>query len=123
VLTESAAARLWESRRELAVGPGTTLLKVPVTPRRIIALDAAVSRLAAQRYYSSGGQEAWLSLESSAELPALHEVLEKLDLRGLVVLGAGGCPLIGARRDEELQRRVRRAFDPESRFVTRLESQ
>ena len=122
VLEENEAALHWERRRELAVSSGTTLLKVPVTPRRIVGLDAAVSQLAPQRYYSSGGQEAWLSLESSAELPALDEVLEKLDLRGLVVLGAGGCPLIGASRDEELQRRLRRAFDPESRFVTQLES-
>jgi glycolate oxidase FAD binding subunit len=122
MLADNEAGLHWEQRRELLAPEGTTLLKVPVTPRRIVGLDAAMNHLARERYYSSGGQEAWLSLESSAELAALDEVLTRLDLRGLVVLGGVGGPLLGARRDEELQRRVRRAFDPESRFVTPLGS-
>lgn len=107
---------LWQNAREFEWSPpGAALVKVPLTPARIPALEAELEKTAALRRYSAGGQVAWIAWPDS--LTKLHDLLTAQALSGLVVFGPPGRPLLGApRSDHEFARRVRQALDPQGRF-------
>mgnify|MGYP001236489729 CR=1 FL=1 len=111
---------LWESVREFVWVPAeATLVKVPLTPARIAALEAALEQTSAVRRYSAGGQVAWLSWPHAVDV--LDHTLERLGLSGLAILGpsAPGMPggLIGVRRSRHaFASRVKAALDPALRF-------
>lgn len=107
---------LWQSVREFEWSPPeAALVKVPLTPARIPALEAELDRTAALRRYSAGGQVAWIAWPES--LPKLHDLLTTQALSGLVIFGPPGQPLLGApRSNHEFARRVRQALDPPGRF-------
>jgi glycolate oxidase FAD binding subunit len=105
----------WRAARELDWVPdGWCLVKVPLAPRRIVDLEAALAGHAAQRRYSAGGNLAWIA---TSEPPAwLDAALQGLKLPGLVVLGPPGQPQIGARTGAIFGPRVKQALDPEGKF-------
>lgn len=120
----------WTSLRELDWLPeGSWLVKVPLTPRRIAALEAALEALAdsaPRRRYSGGGAVAWLAWPEGLGFERLEQLLERHGLSGLVVKGrfAAGrrfSPprLLLNRRQSVFEERVRRALDPRGRFVWR----
>lgn len=110
------AAAWWSQRRKLGEGRGgATLVKVPTTPARIVALDRALEGLGASRHYGAGGQQAWLSLQGD-ELERLDRRLRGMSLRAVVVLGEPGSPLLGHAGDAEFLRRIGAALDPKARF-------
>ncbi len=112
---EADDAEAWRAARELAwVPPGWTLVKVPLTPQRIPALEQALASLTNQRRYSGGGNVAWLASPEPPE--SLAGILAAQGLSGLVVLGPPGRPLIGAPQAEGFARRVQSALDPLGRF-------
>jgi glycolate oxidase FAD binding subunit len=107
-------AETWRTARELAWVPaGWTLVKVPLTPKRIPALEARLAGTGVQRRYSVGGNVGWLA---APEPSALEAALAAQGLPGLVVLGAPGRPLLGPQPGESFGRRVRSAMDPKGRF-------
>ncbi|MCZ6508923.1 MAG: FAD-binding protein [Acidobacteria bacterium] len=113
----AVAVEHWSMVRELGwLRDETFLVKVPLTPPRILDLDRRVEGLSSTRYYSAGGQQAWLALTSPKDLTSLDRVLSDAGLRGLVVLGDGGPVLLGVSRDRELVERLRRALDPRGLF-------
>lgn len=118
VLTGGEDAAIWRDAIEFAWAPrGCALVKVPVTPGRILNLEKDLSGLP-ERRYSAGGQVAWIAWPGS--LQDLDARLKALDLSGLVVLGQPGItgPVrLGARAGEPLERRVKAALDPQGRFV------
>ena len=118
VLTGGEDAAIWRDAIEFAWAPrGCALVKVPVTPGRILNLEKDLSGLP-ERRYSAGGQVAWIAWPGS--LQDLDARLKALDLSGLVVLAAPGItgPVrLGARAGEPLERRVKAALDPQGRFV------
>jgi glycolate oxidase FAD binding subunit len=93
------------------------LIKVPLTPKRIPALDAALERLGAARRYSVAGNVAWLAW------PAVRPLAE-LDLgglHGLIVRGPpleGAAPWLGPPPDtaRAFATAVKHALDPERRM-------
>ena len=106
----------WRAARELAWVPnGWQLVKVPLTPGRIHAFDAAATALPAQRRYSAAGNAAWLATPAPVE--AVHTLLLAQGLAGLVVVGPPGRPLIGTQTGHEFGVLVRRAMDGEGRWV------
>ncbi|MDR5710043.1 MAG: FAD-binding protein [Armatimonadota bacterium] len=108
---------VWEGAREFAwVPPGTCLVKVPVTPRRLAGLEARLARSGALRRYSVGGTCAWVAWPG--ELGLLHRMLVELGLAGLCVLGPPGRGKLGEWEGEAFARRVRRALDPHGKFGT-----
>jgi glycolate oxidase FAD binding subunit len=115
LLSGAEEATLWHEAREFAWIPQAwTLVKVPLTPKRIIDLDRYLAGFSALRRYSSGGNVAWVAL---AEPPAaLHALLLELGLFGLVVFGPPGQVRIGARAGEAVERRVKGVFDPGHRL-------
>jgi len=108
-------AELWRSRREFTwLEPGQTLVKVPLTPRRVPALDEQLAAQGAQRRYSSGANLAWVGWPGPIE--PLHRLLQGQDLSGLAVLGHADQSLLGARVGETFAQRVKKALDPENKF-------
>ncbi len=105
---------LWQDVRELKwLPPGWSLIKVPVTPKRIPALEQALPS-AALRRYSGGGQAAWIALAAPAE--TLETILISQGLAGLVLIGTTDRVRLGVRTGEEFERRVKDALDPRGRF-------
>ncbi len=92
--------------------PGRPLVKIPLGPRALPALEATLA--AWPRRYTAGGHVAWVSPDAPA---ALDEPLRALGLAGLVFAGpADGGPILGLRQGEGLARRVKAALDPTGRF-------
>jgi glycolate oxidase FAD binding subunit len=106
---------LWRAVRELKWLPQDwSLMKVPVTPKRIPALDQALPPTALRRY-TGGGQAAWIALADRAE--TLDPILIAQGLAGLVLIGDTDRPRLGVRASESFERRVKDALDPQHRFV------
>ncbi len=105
---------LWQTVRELKwLPPGWSLVKVPVTPKRIPALDQALPATTMRRY-TAGGQAAWIALADRAE--TLDPILAAQGLAGLVLIGTTERVRLGVRAGESFERRVKDALDPHRRF-------
>ncbi|BCX03820.1 MAG: 2-hydroxy-acid oxidase [Candidatus Roseilinea sp.] len=112
IITGDDEVALWCAAREFAwAADGEPVVKVPLTPGRIPALDARVQP--ARRRYSVGGNVAWIATHALDDLDA---TLKSLDLTGLVLLNAPGDPRIGRRTHNAFAERVLRALDPQSKF-------
>lgn len=116
VLQDADEEQLWRLVRELTwVPPDWSLVKTPLTPGRMAALEAALAGKEILRRYSGGGQVAWLAFPQSprhiAELLAAHNLV------GLALFGAQGSPQLGEMPGKTLLQRVKRALDPAYRFV------
>jgi len=108
--------RFWGNLREMAWVPaGWSLIKVPLTPGRILAFDAELKDTPCLRHYSAGGQVAWVAM---AELPnSLHESLITQGFSGLVLFGKSEQPLLGRNPATPFAKRIKTALDPSLRFV------
>jgi glycolate oxidase FAD binding subunit len=114
-LTDIAEAQLWTDVREFAWVPADWLLvKVPLTPARIAAVEDALGPHQARRRYSVGGNLLWLAWPDSPT--ALSDILTILELTGLVLRGPADDPWVGRRPRPEFGRRVKQALDPDNRF-------
>ena len=100
---EIVADEYWRGVNEFAWA-GETLVKVAVTPRRIVELDKRLSR---KRRYSVAGNVAWIT-QTDVDLGSLG-------LSGLVVRGERPIRL-GADASGTFVPRVKRALDPDGRF-------
>ncbi len=115
-VAEAEEARLWRDARELAWTPaGWSLVKVPLTPKKIIGLE---QRLAAQdiRRYSVAGQVAWIATADRARLDA---TLAEAGLSGLALVGPPGKARLGIQPGATFERRVKQALDPGGKFPAR----
>lgn len=116
VVAESEEARFWRDARELAWMPaGWSLVKVPVTPKKIVGLDQSLPAQAARRY-SVAGQVAWIA---TADLAGLDAALTEVGLSGLVLLGPADKLRLGVQPGAPFERRAKQALDPADRFPTR----
>lgn len=96
------------------VPDGATLVRVPLTARRVAALDAALAGVPVR--LSLGANLAWIAWPASRALGELHTVLRTLGLAGCPLTGRPGPTVIGARSGGAFAERVRRALDPDRRF-------
>ncbi|MGC8779757.1 MAG: FAD-binding protein [Anaerolineae bacterium] len=109
-------ARFWRDARELAWAPvGRSVVKVPLTPKKILGLEKQVASDAIRRY-SVAGQVAWIATADPAGLDA---TLARNALSGLVVIGPADKLRLGVRPGESFERRVKQALDPLNRFPGR----
>jgi len=114
-LWEPADAELWRSATEFSwAAGGHTLVKVPLTPSRMLSLDGRLAQQGAIRRYSAGANLAWVAWPGS--LHSLDEILTGENLSGLAVLGEAGQPRIGVRGGSSFAQRVRKALDPFHKF-------
>jgi hypothetical protein len=106
---------LWQNVRELTWLPqGWSLIKVPLTPQRLLAFENVLPS-AVLRHYTGGGQAAWLALSDRPE--TLEPILIAQGLTGLVLIGAADRVRLGVRTGAAFERRVKEALDPQHRFV------
>jgi glycolate oxidase FAD binding subunit len=114
-LEGDSEAELWRSQREFSwLKPGQTLVKVPVTPRRVLSLDEQLAAQGALRHYSCGANLAWVAWPGSVE--PLHNLLQSQGLSGLAILGQSEQTLLGLRTGEAFAGRVKKALDPNNKF-------
>jgi glycolate dehydrogenase FAD-binding subunit len=117
VVEGETEAKIWDTEREFGWVPsGNCLVKVPLTPERVALLEEQLSTKNAMRHYSAGANLAWIAWPGM--LAELGEILQILDLTGLVVLGPGGQPILGVRSSGEFAKRVKAALDPQGKFVS-----
>lgn len=121
-LGAAEAAAVWTEARELTwLRPDTTLVKVACGHRRVAELDAALATSGAMRRYS-GLRSALVAWPRELGLVALDEQLYRLGLPGIALLAPSGgademLPLLGRRDGGAFAVRVRRALDPDARFL------
>ncbi|MCK5314445.1 MAG: hypothetical protein KAJ53_04955 [Anaerolineales bacterium] len=94
---------------------GGALVKVPLTPKRALALHAELSARAATICYSVGANLAWIAWRESLDM--LDALLVAQDLSGLLIFGASESPRLGVRVGESFAHRVKAALDPINRWV------
>lgn len=108
----------WHGLREMLWAPlSGCVVKIPLTPARIPALEAQLASTPASRRYSSGGNVAWLAWpEPVAGRAQAEAILGALNLAGMQLAGAPGEALLGRQPDASFLRRVKQALDPSGRF-------
>jgi glycolate oxidase FAD binding subunit len=115
-LADPEELRLWEEARAFQwAGPSSTLVKVPVTPKRIPDLEGAFARDGIARRYGAGGNAAWIAGDDILAA-GLDETLRAQGLAGLVLRGPTDRVVLGAVAGAPFARRVKRALDPADRF-------
>lgn len=120
VLSGRPEREFWAQSSNFAWVPaGWSLIKVPLTPSRLPALEAEFATLAAGqpilRRYAAGGQVGWLAVQAAEA--ELHDLLSRHHLAGLKVLGPPGRLRLGEWPEAGFYRRVKQALDPTNRFV------
>jgi glycolate oxidase FAD binding subunit len=109
---------VWSDAAELAWAPaGARIVRVALTAHGVLALDAAVAAAGAAVRYSLGANVAWIAWPAARALDELDGELRALDLAGVVLTGEPDRPLLGAPRGGAFAARVRRALDPDARFL------
>lgn len=119
VLEEEEAEKFW--REAAAFGwseQGAALLKVPVTPDRILALDGFCEEAGSARRYGSAGNICWLSWPEGEPTERLDDGIRNLGLNGLAFGGGLARVRYGSWTRSEAMEAVRKVFDPENKFGT-----
>jgi len=113
--THSDDPTRWDAMNNLSWASNAKhVVKVVLSPRQIAKLDDAIQPIAPHRYYSVGGNVAWVATD---DLNALGKSLSEQELTGLVVLGETHTPILGKPIDNVLSGRVKHILDPENKFV------
>jgi glycolate oxidase FAD binding subunit len=115
-ITGEKETALWQQLREFSWLPAShSLLKVPLIPARIPALEARLAQGGARRRYSVGGNLAWVGWPG--EIVEIDAILRALELSGLLVFGPPGSPWVGVPpTGAAFARRVKRVLDPQGKF-------
>jgi glycolate oxidase FAD binding subunit len=123
VLEAADAVAHWREMRELTWVPaGFSLVKAPLQPGRIAAVEDALAGLARssaatpRAVYTAAGQQALIAWPRELALDDLDRALQSLGLQGLVVRGRCDRRRLGIRPGEAAIERARRALDPQGRF-------
>lgn len=102
----------WQAQNSFGWVPAeTNLVKVPITSKHIPVLENTLA--GAKRRYTVGGNIAWIADVDTARL---DRVLNSLDLVGLQLWGTGK-PYLGKRKGLALAQRVKKALDPQHKFL------
>jgi glycolate oxidase FAD binding subunit len=114
VLSAEEAVSAWTELREFrwAHADGA-LVKVPITPDKVLELMREISTTGdARAHMSAGGNVAFLSTHDAAGLDAM---LRARGLEGMTL--RGDAPLwLGTRRRPQIEASVKEALDPQNRF-------
>lgn len=125
VLEGEAEALCWEDLREWRWHPTNhSLLRLPITPSRIIELENWLSHKNVLRRYSVAGNVAWLAwpedvpenIPENVDVTLLDTWISQQQLNGRILHGREQGRLLGRSLAEPFARQVTHAIDPESRF-------
>jgi glycolate oxidase FAD binding subunit len=109
----------WQRAREFAWVPtGHAVIKLPLSPGQIPALEQMVSTMPAPvpRRYSVGGHLAWLAWPESLAVDSLDRVVRQLGRRALAITGDFPGPLRGDDSGAAFAERLLGVFDPAGKF-------
>lgn len=118
-LSETEDQELWRVAREfLWVPPEHGLVKVPIAPPQVAAMEQhlATLEMPVVRRYSVAGNVAWLAWPESLPAARLESLLQSLGQPGLALSGRWSEPRLGQRPGGFLARRLVDVFDPERKF-------
>ncbi len=108
----------WHHRRQWNdVDAGERLVRVPLAPSQLTALDASLNELRVPRRYGAAGNVAWIRWPASQPIRTLDETLLHHRLGGTLLTGTAARCRLGRRPSPELMRRLQQAMDPHKRFV------
>ena len=93
----------------------TTLVKIPISPARIPAIENVLARNSMIRRYSVAGNLLFLAWRET--VGSLHKILAKQQLTGVLLRGDWPYPLIGANNNSAFVNRIAAALDPGSKFL------
>lgn len=115
-LSEAEETVFWQTAREMQwVAANTAVFKIPLTPKRISALEQTLQNSGTIRRYSMAGQVAYVCWPDSPR--SIHEILINQGLSGQLLLGtAVPAPLFGKPPDPIFTKRVKEALDPQGKF-------
>jgi glycolate oxidase FAD binding subunit len=110
---------LWSDAAEFAwVPPDGVLVRVGMSIRQVVALDAALRVITGTRIrYAIGGTTAWISWPADVPLERLNTILNDLALPGMMLLGPPDQPFLGPATGGAFAQRIVRALDPDGRFL------
>ncbi len=115
VMADESEKLFWREAREFKRCPaGWALVKVPLTPKRIVDLESGLAALQTVRHYSCGGNVAWIA--TPAPLQQLDALLSSINLSGLVILGPAERVRLGVRNGQPVEARVKQVLDPRGVF-------
>jgi len=116
VLPEDLALNFWQEANAFSWTPkDNILIKVPLTPKRILEIESLLPKFVNRRY-GNAGNVAWLAWPENEAIVELDRMLAKADLSGLVFRGKAGMPNIGSWPRASVMDGVKRVFDPEGKF-------
>lgn len=105
-------ADAWESLRPRAATH--SLLRVPLTPSRILPLHAALRDVAVS--YGEAGNAAWIQWPADRAAAEIDTILRAAGLSAMVLSGPEPALRLGISTNEAAERLVKQALDPDGRF-------
>jgi len=93
------------------------LIRVPITPSRLLVVDASLQELSVRRRYSVAGNIVWIVWPASRPIQQLDESLRHLRVGGTVLTGVVPKFRLGLRPSTSMAHRVKLAVDPHEKFV------
>ena len=123
-LTGEADAALWSAAAEFDWLPaGHSLLKVPLNPKQVTDVEAALPGLEHQlpRRYSVGGNVLWLGWPDEADRGRLEGFLSEQTLSALALTGNWNKPQLGKQAGGYFMDKLRSVLDPEDKFTVQPE--
>lgn len=116
IAADGDEAEWWRQQRELAWAPADAILvKIPLAPPELPALEVMLAAANAQRHYSAGGSVAWVAWPGRSQ--QLDAELRRLNLSGLAIRGDVHQPLLGGQSGAAFLAKVKQALDPQARFL------
>ncbi len=111
-----ADANYWSDVAEFEwVEEKAALIKVPITPNRISAIDSVLASSDIKRRYTVAGNTLWISWSDSID--KLDGLLKSNKLSGVIVRGTVPAPMIGLNTKSAFADRVKAAMDPDNKFL------
>ena len=93
------------------------LVRAPITPSRLLQIDASLEELSVQRRYSAAGNVVWIAWPAERPTQQLDQCLRHHGLGATVLTGDVPRCRLGVRPNASMLKRIRSALDPAARFV------
>ncbi|CAN5800163.1 FAD-binding protein [soil metagenome] len=120
IFTGEADETVWREARAFAWLPAEhSLVKVPLSPRKLIELEAVLAKLepSPPRRYSVGGNVLWLGWPDDLGKAGLETLLNTHELSALALTGSWQKPLLGKQVGQAFAARVSSVLDPDDKFT------
>lgn len=116
VLSGTSELHYWRTASNFDwLSEGCCLIKIPITPARLLELESLFYETKSLRRYSAGANVAWVAWNGDPS--ELHDELCRLNLAGLRITGDRGPVKLGVQSGLSFYRRVKSALDPDHRWA------